>query len=152
MTAVRTPSNAGRRLAGVPAEVRRREPSRPRLTVAAPPRAAGGNRVVLVVAAIGVVLAIAVVMISQTLLVGSQGRLDGVQRKIAAQEEILERQRLALAQMQSPDRVVNAATERLGMVVPDGIVYLPGNPDADALAAEPAVPTPTDAATPEADG
>jgi hypothetical protein len=38
------------------------------------------------------------------------------------------------------------------MVVPDGIVYLPGNPDADALAAEPAVPTPTDAATPEADG
>jgi hypothetical protein len=108
--------------------------------------------VVLVVAAIGVVLAIAVVMISQTLLVGSQGRLDGVQRKIVAQEEILERQRLTLAQMQSPDRVVNAATERLGMVVPDGIVYLPGNPDADALAAEPAVPTPTDAATPEADG
>ncbi len=152
MTAVRTASPSSRRLASVPAGARSASPARPRLTVASPPASRTNSRALLFVAVVGIVAAIAVVMVSQTLLVGSQGRLDGVQRQIQDQQEILERQRLTLAQLQSPERVVSAATERLGMVVPEGIVYLPGTPQADELIAEEPAPPPGPTDSPEGEG
>jgi cell division protein FtsL len=82
-----------------------------------------------------IVLFVAVLLASasQALLVQSQDRLDDVQGEIYRQQAIAEQQRLQLAELQSPSRIVAVATERLGMVAPDEVVYLHNGADDDAL-------------------
>lgn len=84
-----------------------------------------------------VALAVTVVVVgistSQALLVQSQARLDSVTAEIARQETIAEQQRLELAELQSPERIVAAATERLGMVAPGEVVFLRHDANDDVL-------------------
>lgn len=109
-----------------------------RLTVARPPVATGRRRVAVVAALVVLLLAVLAVSASQALLVQSQDRLDDLQRQITVEQQVAERQRLELARLQAPTRIVGAATERLGMVAPSEIVYLRNEPSDDqVIAVEP---------------
>lgn len=61
---------------------------------------------------------------SHTLLVQGQIRLDGLDEKVAAQQEDYHRARLEVAELEAPERIVTAAMERIGMVEPADVVYL----------------------------
>ena len=53
-----------------------------------------------------------------------QLRLDRLTARAAADEARNERLQLEVAQLESPERIVAAAQERLGMVPPPGVTYL----------------------------
>jgi cell division protein FtsL len=59
-----------------------------------------------------------------TVLVADQGDIDALNRLVAEQEARYERLRLQVAELESPERIVREATERLGMVPAADIVYL----------------------------
>lgn len=145
MTAVRTPTRTTpRRAIGATAAPRPAQ-RRPRLTVAEAPPAPQRWRALWIVGVLTFLVAVLVVMASQALLVQAQDRLDGLQQRLTEQEAIAERQQLQLAQLQSPERVVAAATERLGMVPPDDVVHLRSHPGDDAaITAPPVYPAPAD--------
>jgi hypothetical protein len=63
------------------------------------------------------------VVACQALLVQEQLRLDRMERRVAAEQARYERNRLEVARLESPERIVNAAHE-LGMVPPDQVIYL----------------------------
>lgn len=58
------------------------------------------------------------------MLVSGQGRLDSLERRVAEAQSQYSTNRLKVAQLESPDHVVQAAQQRLGMVPPPGITYL----------------------------
>lgn len=58
------------------------------------------------------------------LLIGGQLRLDDLRREHAAEAEEVRRQRLRVAELEAPDRVLEVARERLGMVDPGEVGYL----------------------------
>lgn len=135
MTAVRTPLRPTARRPAPAVGAPRGGGERTRLTVAAAPPASRRIRLLWVVAVAAVLVAVLVVMASQALLVQGQDRLDELQRSLTEQETIAERQQLQLAELQSPQRVVAAATERLGMVPPSDIVHLRSDPSDDGTIA-----------------
>lgn len=132
MTAVRTPSRTAVRRAPTTVPSQRRTADRPNLRVAAAPTATRQVRAFWVVGVVAVLVAVLVVMASQALLVQGQDRLDELQRSLTEQQSIAERQQLQLAELQSPERVVAAATDRLGMVPPTDVVHLRSDPADDA--------------------
>jgi cell division protein FtsL len=148
MTAVRTPPATRARTATRPAAGRTatalRQPTprlrrveTPRLRVE-PRRSTTTRHVLRRFVVLGAMAGLAVVfsaVVFQALLVGSQGNLDDLEERIAAQEQLLVNQKLDLTRLESPTRVVGAAQERLGMVAPGEIVYLrPDAADDDAIA------------------
>ncbi len=76
------------------------------------------------------------------LLVQSQFRLDRVGKQAEEQQQRYEHLRLEVARLAAPERIVAAAQERLGMVVPPEVGYLmapapvPGDPNANSLAGQ----------------
>ena len=132
MTAVRTPLRTAARRTAATSASPRVAGERANLSVAAAPSATRPVRAFWVVAVLVVLVAVLVVMASQALLVQGQDRLDELQRALTEQEVIAERQQLQLAELQSPERVVAAATDRLGMVPPSDIVHLRSDPTDDA--------------------
>jgi cell division protein FtsL len=156
MTAVRTPPAATARArtavrpttAGGATALRRPQPALRRVDTAprvAPSRRARAPRLWLRrLVALGAVLTLVMVfsaVVFQALLVSGQGELDGLERRIVAQEQILANQQLDITRLESPTRVVGAAQERLGMVAPAEIVYLrPDAADDQAIAVSPPAP------------
>ena len=61
---------------------------------------------------------------SHALLVQGQVTLDGLDEAVAAQQEEYHRARLEVARLEAPERIVNEAIIRLGMVEPTDVVYL----------------------------
>jgi cell division protein FtsL len=59
------------------------------------------------------------------LLVQSQFRLDRLKDAAATQQQRYEHLRLEVARLSAPERIVATAAERLGMVVPPEVAYLP---------------------------
>lgn len=59
------------------------------------------------------------------LLVQSQFRLDRLQDRAAAEQQRYEELRLEVARLSAPERIVATAAERLGMVEPPEVAYLP---------------------------
>lgn len=57
-------------------------------------------------------------------LVQGQIRLDGLDEAVAAQQEEYHRARLEVARLEAPERVVQEAMTRLGMVAPTEVVHL----------------------------
>lgn len=85
-------------------------------------RSAGG-----VVATMTVVLLFVCVfgvVVFQVFLVQAQSHLDQLNRDIATQEGRTKDLRLQTTNLESPDRIVKDARERLGMIPPRDIVYL----------------------------
>jgi cell division protein FtsL len=58
------------------------------------------------------------------LLVQSQFRLDRLEEKAATQQQRYERLRLDVSRLAAPERIVEDAKQRLGMVVPPSVSYL----------------------------
>jgi hypothetical protein len=61
---------------------------------------------------------------SHALLVQGQVTLDGLEEAVAAQQEEYHLARLEVARLEAPERIVNEAIIRLGMVEPADVVYL----------------------------
>ncbi|MCC5953585.1 MAG: hypothetical protein JJU45_15950 [Acidimicrobiia bacterium] len=74
------------------------------------------------------------VAVFQALLVQTQSRLDEVDRAIAVEEARAERLHLEMVHLDTPERIVAEATERLGMIAPAEVLYLHHEPADDELA------------------
>jgi cell division protein FtsL len=61
---------------------------------------------------------------SHVLLTQGQFRLQALQRQADEQQARYERLRLEVARLESPERIVAVAQQRLGMVPPPGVKYL----------------------------
>ncbi|MGK2929339.1 MAG: FtsB family cell division protein [Acidimicrobiales bacterium] len=73
----------------------------------------------------GIVLsALFALAVMHALLIGGQIRTDDLQRAVASETEEIHRLRLRVAQLESPDRVLEVARDRLGMVPPTEVGYL----------------------------
>jgi cell division protein FtsL len=83
----------------------------------------------------------------QNMLVTGQGRLDDLHGRIDDATEQHAELELQVATLESPERIVEAATSDLGMVPPPGITYL--TPDGLVTVPSPGAATGTDTTTPE---
>jgi hypothetical protein len=93
---------------------------------------------------VGMVIAALLVMAGMhAVLIGGQVRLDAMRSDVAAEHEAIRRLELRVAELESPDRVLDAARDRLGMVLPTEVGYLlPVGVEgaaAEAVRVEPAV-------------
>jgi hypothetical protein len=119
---------------GAAAPVRRPGPDaapqpRPRLRLVDDARVKAAHRrrrtrLVLVAAAILATGCLFALAAANAMLVSGQGRLDALELKVADAQSQYSANRLKVAQLQSPDRIVEAAQRRLGMVPPPGVTYL----------------------------
>ena len=75
------------------------------------------------VATLGVFLVLFAVAVAQTALVHGQGRLDRLDAQLSVEQARYQQLRLEVAQLEAPDRIVDAAQQQ-GMVTPDDLVYL----------------------------
>ncbi|HEY8093037.1 MAG TPA: hypothetical protein VID93_04620 [Acidimicrobiales bacterium] len=115
--------------------IRPRRPARPRLAVVAPsPRR---RSIGVLVGALCAVIFVGLLGLTavQVTLAQNQQRLDGVNRDVQDARAYYDRLRLAVARLQSPDYIVPAATERLGMVPAVLPTYLTPTADVVALVA-----------------
>ncbi len=103
-------------------ELRERTDASPALRVVPPRRRlrAGPTIGLGVLLAFGIAFALVAL---QTLLVQGQSRLDQLDARIADATDLQADLRLQVAELESPERVVAAATD-LGMVPPPGVTYL----------------------------
>lgn len=116
-------------------------PARPRRSPVVPALVAAGI----------VLVALFALAAMHALLISGQFRLDGLRQDASSETEKIRRLELRVAQLEAPDRVLGAARDRLGMVEPDQVGYLPpvGVPVEDATpvrVAPAAAPTTTVAA------
>jgi len=101
-----------------------------------------------------VIAALLALAVMHALLIGGQVRLDGMQGDVAAETEAIRRLELRVAELESPDRVLDVARDRLGMVQPSEVGYLlpvgvPGAPEEPVRVAAAEAPAPEPA--PDAD-
>lgn len=81
-------------------------------------------------------------VVFQSLLVQSQRELDDLRREVSEQEHAAKSLRLDLASAAAPDRIAEAARERLGMVPPGDVGFLePQSSDDRNAAFDPATET-----------
>jgi len=103
------------------------------------------RRARLLVVAAGLLTALTLfgVATAHVLLAQEQFRLAKLQTQAAAEQSRNEQLKLEVAQLESPERIVAAAQERLGMVTPPTITYLAPGESATKLRSAPAtVPAP----------
>jgi cell division protein FtsL len=81
-------------------------------------------------------------VVFHTVMLENQQRLDRLDSDVDAAQSRYEQLRLEVAQLEAPQRVVDAATQKLGMVPAGATTYL--TPSAPAPPA-PSTPTPADA-------
>lgn len=108
-------------------EAPRRRPTRTRGRHLRPVDRPRQRRSPAIPALVGVGMVIAALLalaVMHALLIGGQVRLDGMQRDVAAETEAIRRLELRVAELESPDRVLDVARDRLGMVQPAEVGYL----------------------------
>ena len=87
-------------------------------------------------------------VVFQVFLVQTQSHLDDLSTKISREENRTKALRLDAADLEAPDRIVQAAKDRLGMIPPPEIAYLqPSGADDSAAAFDPAKEAPPTTAT-----
>jgi cell division protein FtsL len=87
------------------------------------------------------------VVFLQVLLTQGQAELDRLNARAEVEAAQNRRLRVAVAELESPDRIVGVARQRLGMVPPATVTYLQAAGPSDPLPPVPAGPPPTTAAT-----
>jgi cell division protein FtsL len=139
MTSVRVET----RTRAKPAPAPKRQPSRPPLRVVpddyVDPRIRR-RRARLFVAGLSTLVAAGLFGIVSLHVALTQGqfRLERLEAKADEQQARYEQLRLQVAELESPDRIVAVAQERLGMVSPPGVTYLsPSGPVSDDDVATP---------------
>ncbi|HEX7132718.1 MAG TPA: hypothetical protein VF228_09085 [Iamia sp.] len=105
-------------------------PTRPELRVVPPRRPTGAIVVASLVLVFGVLLATAAL---NTMLVSGQRDLDRIEAEIREGEQRNQALELQVAELESPDRVVEAA-EAQGMIEPETVIWL--TPRADGGGAD----------------
>jgi cell division protein FtsL len=130
---------ATRRAVAVPQP--RRAPAtrerRPQLRVVEEPARRSLSLGVITVLVVGGVFALLFgLVVFHTMLLQNQQRLDRITKQVSEEQARYQSSRLKVAQLESPQRIIDEATHRLGMVPPDGTTYL--TPAADAVAGDPA--------------
>jgi cell division protein FtsL len=113
---------------------RREKESRPSLRVVGEedrrPRYA-----VWTVVALSVIFALFLALVMfHTVLLKNQRRLDQLDAQVRDEQATYQQQRLQVAQLQSPERILEVATSKLGLVPSNGTTYLTPS-GADAVAA-----------------
>jgi len=73
----------------------------------------------------------------QTMIVQNRVELDRVSSQLDEELEINRRLRLEVIELESPDRVLELASDRLGMIRPDERRYLPGIDPVNQVVAQP---------------
>jgi cell division protein FtsL len=107
----------------------------------------------------GVLALLFVLAVMQTAIAQGQAHLDDVSAQTTDRQAEAQELRLQVAQLESPERIIDEAQTRLGMVEPETITYVaPADPSQPVVAAPPAPPlaedpgagtTPGDESTPE---
>ncbi|HZQ29040.1 MAG TPA: hypothetical protein VFA94_15190 [Acidimicrobiales bacterium] len=82
------------------------------------------NRLLVFLTALLVVGGLFGLAAAHVVLTQNQFKLEQLNRKADAEQAQYERQRLEVARLESPSRIVAAAQERLGMVPPPSVKYL----------------------------
>jgi cell division protein FtsL len=105
------------------------EPARPDLRVVRAERDAEAERrrlvrTLVVLGAAGLALCIFGIVVFHVVLTQNQFRLDALQDQALERQAEYDRLRLSVAQLESPDRIVADAQQRLGMVPAPKITYL----------------------------
>ena len=100
------------------------EPRRRRATRAGEKRAKRSPAVPVIVGAGIVIAGLFALAAMHALLIGGQIHLDDLRREQASSSEELRRLRLQVAELEAPDRVLEVARDRLGMVDPGEVGYL----------------------------
>jgi cell division protein FtsL len=98
-------------------------------------------------AAAALFLSVFGVVIFQTLIVQGQARLDNLNARVATEQERSRDLHQQVADLEAPSRIVDAATNRLGMVLPGQVGYLSPSADDAARSAYVAPPPTTPPAT-----
>lgn len=97
-------------------------------------------RLMVVAAATFATICLFLLAAFNALLVSGQGRIDRLERQVQEAQARYSTNRLRVAELESPDRIVRVAQERLGMVPPPGVTYLtPSETVADEVG-RPALP------------
>jgi hypothetical protein len=71
-----------------------------------------------------VITALLGLAVMHALLIGGQVRLDAMRSDVDSESEAIRRLELRVAELESPDRVLDVARDRLGMVQPTEVGYL----------------------------
>lgn len=102
------------------------ERARPRLELVAPaPRLRISRRLALGALGAGFALLLMALVALHVVIAQEQFRLDGLQVKASNEQAAYEKLRLAVAQLESPARIVSVAEGSLGMRQPASVTYLP---------------------------
>jgi len=78
--------------------------------------------VVSVTLVVGTLLA---VVVAQAILANGQVKLSGLQHELSLEQSLHRQGELAVAQLETPSRIVGSATNQLRMVHPDQVTELP---------------------------
>jgi len=136
--------------APAPARSPRSEPRRrPPLEVVRPTPRRSRIGLIGVVGTLALFAILFALVLFQTLVVQNQARLDRLDSQIRDQQAHYQQLRLQVAQLEAPSRIVEVATDKLGMVPPPGTSYL--TPSATDAAASLSAPTATGATGANAD-
>lgn len=96
--------------------------------------------VVAVVVVFGSLLGIVIV---QTFIVQNRVQLDTISSELSAEQALNQELRLEVIELESPERILDTAVRRLGMIRPEERTYLPGiDPDLQAILQPPATGDP----------
>jgi hypothetical protein len=72
-----------------------------------------------------IITALLVVVVGQAFLAKGQIRMAGIQQQLSAEQGVHRQQELLVSQLETPARIVGAATVQLHMVHPNHVVQLP---------------------------
>ena len=93
-------------------------------------RARSGDVVFSVIAVVVVFGSLLGIVVVQTFIVQNRVQLDAVNSELSVARERNQELRLRVIELEAPERILDTAVSRLGMIRPDERTYLPGvDPD-----------------------
>lgn len=98
-----------------------------------------GNMVFSLVAVVVVFGSLLGIVVVQTFIVQNRVKLDAVNAELSEARELNRQLRLEVIELEAPERILDTAVDRLGMIRPEERTYLPGiDPDLETIPPPPA--------------